>query len=257
MKSLVEQGDRDAVRLCQKAVDSPRRLLNGVGTKANFRKFAEGMIDWAEKAQQVSDLAGSDDGTRARMRTLFHKHILDAETLPKLLRQEYLVLQLHLIADTVRICQSAGVSDADIERTFNVWKIKDGAWANSYDGLIDKACRIAKSDWLREAMELVASEVAAGAVEGIARGVGLWNVEEGSWLDAMAGLATHLIVDQVIAEATDPAGDVADVLHNDFQTITRRILDGRNGFVDMCSALRDHHIQGRHKLLGIPMKGVK
>ena len=194
-KSLLEQGGRDAARLCLKAVDSPRRLLNGVGTKANFRKFAEGMIDWAEKAQQVSDLAGSDDGTRARMRTLFHKHILDAETLPKLLRQEYLVLQLHLIADTVRICQSAGVSDADIEGTFAIWQIKDGAWADSYESLIGKAGRIAKSDWLREAMELVASEVAAGAVEGIARGVGLWNVEEGSWLDAMAGLATHLIVD--------------------------------------------------------------
>ncbi len=257
IKSLLEKGEKNAALSCANAVDSQRRFLKSAGTLTRFRGFAESMISLEEKVNQASDLLGSNDGSRSRMRMLFRQKILDDSTLTKKFGDRYLLLQEELIKETIELCLAAKISDADINRTFHLGSVNKGVYDQVFDHLISKSERLAKSDWARGAAQFAASELATQAVESGARSAGMWTAEQGSWRDLLGGFMLDLVVNAVIEEVTDPVGDVAKNLHRDFEQISRNLIDGKNGYADCCEALVQHHVQGRRKLLGLPGKEVK
>lgn len=261
VKSLLEKGEKNAALSCANAVDSQRRYLKSAGTLTRFREFAEAMISFDEKVNQASDLLGSNDGSRSRMRMLFRQKILDDSTLTKKFGDRYLLLQQELIKDTIELCLAAKISEADINRTFHLHSVNKGVYKGVYDEvfdhLISKSERLAKSDWARGAAQFVASELASQAVKSGARNAGMWTAEEGSWRDLLGGFMLDLMVSRVIDEVTDPVGEAARSLHRDFEQISSNLIDGKNGYADCCEALVQHHVEGRRKLLGLPGKEVK
>jgi len=257
VKSLLEKGEKNAALSCANAVDSQRRFLKSAGTLNRFREFAEAMISLDEKVSQASDLLGSNDGSRSRMRMLFRQKILDDSTLTKKFGDRYLQLQQDLIKETIDLCLATNISEADINRTFHLRSVNEGVYDQVFDHLIAESERLAKSDWARSAAQFAASELASQAVKSGARNVGMWTAEEGSWRDFLGGLVLDWAVNAVIEEVTDPVGDVAKDLHRNFEQISSNLIDGKNGYADCCKALVQHHVQGRRKLLGLPRKEVK
>ncbi|MEZ6128897.1 MAG: hypothetical protein R3C59_09460 [Planctomycetaceae bacterium] len=256
LPSLVAKGDEQAKAACERTIGTQREFLDRMGTYADFREYAEGMIGLSEKMAQGQDLFQSNASSRSRMHLLFREKIFDDSTLSGRLKEQYEALQMELIRETIRICYAANHSDAEIDATFSLWAVQEGAWSGAYDGLIAKADRISKSDWFREAIKWVSVDISADAIRGVAGSTGLWP-KEGGWGDLIGRVLTSALVSKVIDEVTDPVGDIAKSLHADYQAINRQIIDSPGGFAKACRELTEHHIQGRHKLLGIPVKEVK
>lgn len=248
-KSLLQEGEKAAVTRCDAAVAAQRKHLASVGSRTSFKKFAASVIDWEEKFAMGADALGTADGSAARMQNLFHKHILDESMFSKQLANAYMNLQRELIAETVELCRSYRVSRENLLKTLDVYKVKTGAWTSVFDYVPHRAAAMAKEDWFREILEFAGTDLAADVVEDTARGVGLWNHKEGSWGDALAGFATQLVVEAVVAEVTDPVGDVAKRLQADFEKCSKLVIDGKHGFREACVALTQHHIDCRRKLL--------
>lgn len=250
--------EKAAETRCATAVDAQRKHLASAGTRARFREFASGVIDWGEKFSQGAEAFGSGDGSTARMHALFHKHIMDETVFSKRLATAYMKLQRELITETLEMCRTHGVAREDVIRMINVWEPKKRAWSNVFSYVIPRrAAAMAKEDWFREILEFAGSDLAADVVEETARKTGLWNHKEGSWSDAIAKFTTQLVLEAVIAEVTDPVGDVAKRLQIDFEQCCKVVIDGKNGFREACVKLTQHHMDCRRKLLGLPGKVVK
>lgn len=256
LPSLVAKGDEQAKQMCERSIGSLRGFLDQMGTIADFREYATGMIDLSEKLAQGQDLFGSNNSSRSRLTVLFREKIYDDRTLPARLQEQYEKLQLELLGETFRICRAGGCSDDEIDATISFWVIPDDAFSGAYDGLITKADRLSKSDWIRGVATWVGSDVASRVIEGAAKETGVWP-EQGGWADSIAGWITQFAVARVIEEVTDPVGDIARSLHTEYQAINRHIMDSPGGFAAACRKLAEHHVQGRHRLLRIPVKEVK
>lgn len=255
--SLLLKGEKVATARCEAVVKVQREKLAFAGTRTRFREFAGGVIDWEEKFAQGNDAFRSGDNSMARMQTLFRKHILDEMEFSKQLADGYMKLQGELIVETLETCRIGGVAREDVIRTINVWELNKGAWSRVFEYVPRRAAALSKTDWFREILEFAGSDIAADVVEDTARGVGLWNHKEGSWGDLIAKFTTQLIVEKVIAEVTDPVGEVAKRLQSDFEQCSKVVIDGKHGFREACAELTQHHIDCRRKLLGLTGKAVK
>lgn len=255
-KSLLQKGEKAASTRCDAAVATQRKHVASVGSLIRFRKFAAGVIDWEEKFAMSADALRTGDGSSARMQKLFHKHIIDETAFSKELVDAYMKLQRELIAETLEICRADGVSRENLLMTLDVWEIKKGAWTSVFEYVPRRAVAMSREDWFREILEFAGSDIAADVVEDTARRVGLWNHDEGSFGDALAKIATQLVVEAVVAEVTDPVGDIAKRLKSDFESCSKIVIDGKHGFREACVALTQHHIDSRRKLLGRAGKAV-
>lgn len=256
MNSLLQKSENAATMKCEAAVAKQRTHLASFGSRSRCRSFASGVIDWEEKFAQGSDAFGASDGSTGRMRNLFEKHIIDETAFSKQLAVAYGQLQRELIAETVQICMDGDVLREDLLQILQVWEIKDGAWTGVLDYVPRRAAAMSKQDWFREILEFAGTDIAADVVEDTARGVGLWNHKEGSWGDALAKFTTQLVVEAIVAEVTDPVGDVAKRLQADFERCSEVVIDGKHGFREACVALTQHHIESRRKLLAGAGKAV-
>ena len=256
-KSLLQKGEQAATARSNAVVASERKHLASVGSLSRFGGFASGVIDWEEKFAQGTDSLGRSDGSMARMRALFHKHIMDEADLSKRLADSYMKLQRELINETAQVCDSGGVTRQDLLKNLQAWEVKQGAWASVFEYVPRRAAAMSKEDWFRELLEFASTDIAADVVEETARGVGMWNHKEGSWGDALAKFTTQLVLEAVVAEVTDPVGDVAKRLQADFEKCSKVVIDGKYGFRDACVALTQHHIEIRRELLGRAGKAVE
>lgn len=125
--SLLQKSDKAATMKCEAAVAKQRTHLASVGSRSRFRSFASGVINWEEKFAQGSDAFGTSDGSNARMRKLYEKHIMDETAFSKQLVDAYSRLQRELISETVRICEDGEVKRENLLKTIQVWEIKKSA----------------------------------------------------------------------------------------------------------------------------------
>lgn len=249
--------EKKANQRCEALIDAQRMGVMKFATMERFKKLAEEIVSFAEKLQQGQDLLNSSDRSGGRIQQLQRRLVYDDSTLGQELRTQFMKLQAQLIEETLLLCRTAGISDQQINQTFRVWVTKENAWEGTYDTLIRRAVSISQSDWMREVLEWIGSDIGGDAIEEVARGVGLWNHEEGSWADLIGGFVADLVVEQVINEVTDPIGEIASTLQQEFRSCTTALMDGRNGFGDACREMTRHHLEGRRKVLGLPAVQVQ
>lgn len=248
--------EQEAEASLKKLVDRERQFLEACGTKTAFRSFATEMVGTAEKLQQILDLAHGYDGAFVRVQSLFEKHVVSQKLVQKRMHNAFNELQEQLVKDSVTLFLQYRVPASAMEKV-KLWKLRPAAFSVGYSPLFEYGVSLAHKDWFRAGSGVLAAGAVSGIAESAAREVGLWNHDEGGWMDALLGAAVEAIAHQVIEEASDPTPKLAGLLKSAFDEITDAHMTVQNGFADTLRQLTKYHIDAREKLIRVAKEGAK
>lgn len=248
---LVQSVNQDADARCQDWAGQWNSLLTELGNKQNLMKMAKTLASFEEKLSQGVDLFDSTSGKADRMRTAFRKNIVDERQLAQSMVDSFYAFQDQLMEESLELCRRGGVDSKVAESTFERYQVDAGIWEAAFDPLLRKAKSLAQEDWFRLAGVTAGSGIAADGILDAAKQSNIWNPKQGSMEEMVGGLLTHLFIEAVADQLTDPTEEFAKKLQAKFNGAKNELLDSQSGLSTAFKALTEIHKQTRSNLLGL------
>lgn len=240
-------------RVCQewrlKVADLRRldRLKRVASDAAGFdEKIAQGFSFFETSSSQVD-----------RMRVSMRKNVVDERVFAQSMADAFAGYQKELITESIAIYVESGIDGEAARSSFRATQIATAAFERAFDSVVAKAKSLATEDWFRFGLVNVGSDIVADGLETVGRENGIWNTEEGSVGDFLAGLLTQVVVEAAIDTLTDPSDQFAKELQQCMANMERELLDGPSGLLTMMRQITTLHQQARLQQFGLATKGGK